>query len=143
MKISARNQFPGTVSDIHTSAVYTEVVVRLQGGTLLVVAMITRESAEALNIKPGVEVIALVKAPQILIVTDFGGYRISARNQLHGNIVQMKPGAINTEVVIALNGGERVTATVTNDSVEALGLRLGQPATAVLKSSAVILAVAG
>jgi molybdate transport system regulatory protein len=141
MKISARNQFPGTVSDVHTGAVYTEVVVRLQGGTPLV-AMITRESAEALGIKTGVEVIAMVKAPQILIVTDFGGYRISARNQLPGNIVQMKPGAINTEIVIELNGGEMVTATVTNDSVEALGLRLGQPATAVFKSSAVILAVA-
>lgn len=141
MKISARNQFPGTVSDVYTGAVYTEVVVRLQGGTPLV-AMITRESAEALGIKTGVEVIAMVKAPQILIVTDFGGYLISARNQLPGNIVQMKPGAINTEIVIELNGGEMVTATVTNDSVEALGLRLGQPATAVFKSSAVILAVA-
>jgi molybdate transport system regulatory protein len=141
MKISARNQFSGTVSDVHTGAVYTEVDVRLLGGTPLV-AMITRDSAETLGIKPGVEVIALVKAPQILIVTDFGGYRISARNQLPGNIVQMKPGAINTEIVIELNGGEMVTATVTNDSVEALGLRLGQPATAVFKSSAVILAVA-
>jgi len=41
-----------------------------------------------------------------------------------------------------LKGGEQVTATVTNDSAETLGLQIGQTVTAVFKSSAVILAVA-
>ncbi|MFU8788673.1 MAG: TOBE domain-containing protein [Methylobacter sp.] len=142
MKASARNQFSGNVSQVIVGAVNAEVHIGLKGGATLV-ASITKESVETLGIKTGIEVIALVKAPQIIIVTDFGGYRLSARNQLQGTVIQVKPGAVNAEVDIELKGGEQVAATVTNDSVEALGLKTGEPATAVFKASAVILAVAG
>lgn len=142
MKASARNQFTGTVGEVLIGAVNAEVHIGLTGGATIV-ASITKESVETLAIKTGVEVIALVKAPQIIIVTDFGGYRLSARNQLQGTVTQVKPGAINAEVDIELTGGEQVAATVTNDSVEALGLSKGKPATAVFKAGVVILAVAG
>lgn len=140
MKVSARNQFKGTVSEVRSGAVYNEVLVSLKGGSTLV-AMITKESSESLAIAPGKEVIALIKAPHVIIVTDFGGYRISARNQLKGTVTQVRPGAINSEVDIELEGGETVAATVTNESIETLGLRSGQPATAVFKAGSVILAV--
>jgi molybdate transport system regulatory protein len=141
MKTSARNQFTGTVNEVLIGAVNAEVHVGLKGGETII-ASITKESAESLAIKSGVKVIALVKAPQIIIVTDFGGYRISARNQLPGTVALVKPGAVNTEVDIESQGGEQITATVTNDSVEALGLRKGQSVTAIFKAGAVILAVA-
>jgi molybdate transport system regulatory protein len=141
MKASARNQFKGTVQEVIIGAVNAEVHVGLKGGATIV-ASITKESAENLAIKTGTDVIALIKAPQIIIATDFGGYRLSARNQLAGTITQVKPGAVNAEVDIELVGGEKVAATVTNDSVETLGLRKGQPATAVFKAGAVILGVA-
>ena len=142
MKASARNQFVGVVSDVRIGAVNAEVHIGLKGGDTIV-ASITKESAETLDIKTGLEVIALVKAPQIIIVTDFGGYKLSARNQLKGAVTQVKPGAVNAEVDIELSGGEQVTATVTNDSVDTLGLRKGQSVTAIFKAGAVILAVAG
>lgn len=142
MKASARNQFKGIVKEVLIGAVNAEVQVGLNGGEIIV-ASITKDSVESLGIKAGIEVIALVKAPQIIIVTVFGGYRLSARNQLQGTITQVKHGAVNAEVDIELTGGERVAATVTNDSVETLGLRKGEPATAVFKAGAVILAVAG
>jgi len=142
MKTSARNQFTGTVSEVLIGAVNAEVHIGLKGGETIV-ASITKESAETLAIKTGQEVIALVKAPQIILVTDFGGYKVSARNQLPGTITQVKPGAVNTEVDIELKGGEQVAATVTNDSVDTLGLRKGQSVTAIFKAGAVILAVAG
>ncbi|EIC29020.1 MULTISPECIES: TOBE domain-containing protein [Methylomicrobium] len=142
MKVSARNQFKGVVSEVRPGSVYTEVLVRLQGGDTLV-ATVTKESAESLAIQAGKEVIAMIKAPHVIIVTDFGGYRISARNQLQGTVTQVKLGAINSEVDIELKGGETVAATVTNESVEALDLRQGQPVTAVFKAGSVILAVAG
>ncbi|WP_442499580.1 TOBE domain-containing protein [Methylobacter sp. sgz302048] len=141
MKASARNQFKGTVKEVIIGAVNAEVHVGLNGGATIV-ASITKESAENLAIKTGTEVIALVKAPQIIIVTDFGGYRLSARNQLSGTITQVKPGAVNAEVDIELAGGEQIAATVTNESAETLGLRKGQPATVVFKAGAVILGVA-
>ena len=142
MKTSARNQFTGTVSEVLMGAVNAEIHIGLKGGETIV-ASITKESAETLAIKTGLEVIALVKAPQIIIVTDFGGYRLSARNQLKGTVTQVKPGAVNTEVDIELKGGEQVAAAVTNDSVDTLGLRKGQAVTAIFKAGAVILAVAG
>ena len=142
MKASARNQFTGTVSEVLIGAVNAEVHIGLKGGEIIV-ATITKESAETLAIRTGQEVIALIKAPQIIIVSDFGGYRLSARNQLPGIVILVKPGAVNTEVDVELKGGELVTATVTNDSVDTLGLRKGQPVTAVFKAGAVILAVAG
>ncbi len=142
MKASARNQFTGIVSEVLIGAVYAEVHVGLKGGETIV-ATITKESAERLAIKTGMEIIALVKAPQIIIVSDFGGYRLSARNQMKGSVTQVKPGAVNTEVDIELSGGEQIAATVTNDSVDTLGLRKGQSVTAVFKAGSVILAVAG
>jgi molybdate transport system regulatory protein len=142
MKASARNQFTGIVSEVLIGAVNAEVHIGLKGGETIV-ATITKESAERLAIKTGLEVIALVKAPRIIIVSDFGGYRLSARNQMKGPVTQVKPGAVNTEVDIELSGGEQIAATVTNDSVDTLGLRKGQPVTAVFKAGSVILAVAG
>ncbi|MCX7094539.1 MAG: TOBE domain-containing protein [Methylobacter sp.] len=141
MKASARNQFFGKVTDVAIGAVNVTVVVGLKGGESIV-ATITKESAESLNIKNGVDVVALVKAPQIIVITDFGGYRISARNQLKGTVSRIQKGAVNSEVVIELTGGDSVTATVTNDSIETLNLSLGGAATAVFKAGTVILGVA-
>jgi molybdate transport system regulatory protein len=142
MKTSARNHFSGLVTDVIIGAINAEVHVSLKGGHTLV-ASVTKDSIDTLGIKSGVSVIALVKAPQIILVSDFGGYKISARNQLVGNVSSLKLGPVNAEVDIELSGGELIAATVTNDSVETLGLQKGQAVTAVFKASAVLLAVSG
>lgn len=140
MKASARNQFEGTINDVLIGAVNAEVHVGLKGGETIV-ASITKDSIEALGIKAGISVLALVKAPQVIIVTDFGGYKLSARNQLQGTVTEVKLGTVNAEIDIELKGGEKIAATVTNDSVETLGLAKGKTATAAFKAGAVILAV--
>ena len=121
-------------------AVNVEVQIRLNGGEIIV-ASITKESLEVLEIKQDMEVIALVKAPQIIIATDLGGYRLSARNQLQGKVTKVTHGAVNSEIDIALSGGDLIAATVTNDSVDSLGLGEGQYAMAIFKAGSVILAV--
>ncbi|MCQ8103912.1 TOBE domain-containing protein [Methylomonas sp. SURF-2] len=140
MKASARNQFTGTVRDVIVGAVNAEVHVGLKGGEIIA-ATVTKESVDELGIKSGMDVIAMVKAPQVIIVTDFGGYQLSARNQLQGLVTDIKPGKVNAEIDIELKGGEKIAATVTNDSVETLGLAKGKTATAAFKAGAVILAV--
>lgn len=142
MKASARNQWFGSIRDVAMGAVNAEVFITLKGGAELV-ATVTKESVEALGLAQGQEVLALVKAPMVMVVTDLEGYRLSARNQLAGTVSQVHKGAVNAEVVIALSGGDSVTASITNDSADALGLAAGQPATAVFKAGAVILGVAG
>ncbi|MGZ8225809.1 MAG: TOBE domain-containing protein [Methylococcaceae bacterium] len=140
MKASARNQFFGKVTEVSLGAVNATVEISLKGGEVIV-ASITKESVDALAIKQGSDVIALVKAPQVIIVADFGGYRVSARNQLQGAVTRIQPGAVNSEVIIQLKGGDSVAATVTNESLETLGLAIGSPATAIFKAGAVILGV--
>lgn len=141
MKASARNQLYGKVTATHAGGVYTEVEVGLKGGDSLV-AMITNESVAKLGIAPGSDVIALIKAPMVIVVKDFGGYRLSARNQLQGTVTRIHKGAVNAEVVIGLPGGDAIAASITNESVDALGLKDGDTATALFKAGSVILGVA-
>ena len=141
MKSSARNQWSGTIASVKLGAVNAEVIVNLNGGTALV-ASITNESAKSMGLEFGQEVIALVKAPMIMVLTDTEGYRLSARNQMAGKVTHLQSGPLSTEVTIGLETGDQVVATVTRESAEVLGLAVGKPALAVFKASAVILAVA-
>ena len=141
MKASARNQFTGTVKDVIVGAVNAEVHISLKGGETIA-ATVTKEAVDELDIKSGMEVIAMVKAPQVIVITDFGGYKLSARNQLTGTVTDVKQGAVNSEIDIELKGGEKIAATITNDSVTTLGLAKGQTATVAFKAGAVLLAVA-
>lgn len=140
MLTSARNQLPGVIKEIHIGAVNAEVMIGLKGGETIV-ASITKDSVSHLALGEGKDVIVLIKAPQIILITDFGGYKLSARNQLAGEVTQVKPGVVNSEVDVKLKGGELMAATVTNESVENLGIKKGQAITAVFKAGAVILAV--
>jgi molybdopterin-binding protein len=66
--LSARNQFTGTVKSVILGNVMAEVVVQV--GEVEVVAAITRGSVEALNIKVGDEVKAVIKATEVMIAKD-------------------------------------------------------------------------
>jgi molybdate transport system regulatory protein len=65
--------------------------------------------------------------------------KISARNILEGKVVRVMKGAVNAEVELALRGGEKVVSTITNASVESLGLNEGTKAFAIVKASEVMI----
>lgn len=142
MKTSARNQFHGQIADVHAGPATTTVRLALAGGQH-VTASLTTQAAQDLGARAGQDALALVKSSEVVLVTDFGGYRLSARNQLAGTVSRVQRGAVSTLVGLTLPGGSTVTASVTNDAVDALGLAVGQPATAVFKAYAVMLAVRG
>jgi molybdate transport system regulatory protein len=64
--------------------------------------------------------------------------KISARNMLAGSVTKVIKGAVNTEVDLTLEGGDKVVSIVTNESAEHLGLQTGTRAYAILKASWVI-----
>ena len=66
-RISARNRFCGEVSRIHEGPVNAEVSIMLPGGRYVVTAVITHESLEKLELKPGVSVCAVFKASSVLL----------------------------------------------------------------------------
>ncbi|PZP36718.1 MAG: molybdenum transport protein ModE [Roseateles depolymerans] len=142
MKTTARNQFAGTVSAVHAGPSTTQVRLSLGSGDEIT-ASLTQAAAAELGVAVGQEALALVKASEVVLVTDFGGYRLSARNQLAGTVSRVQRGAVSSLVGLTLPGGQVLTASVTNDAVDALGLAPGQAATACFKAYAVMLAVRG
>lgn len=67
--------------------------------------------------------------------------KISARNFLEGTIKEVHKGATTAHVEIELKGGQVMTASITNESVEDLGLAKGKTAHVIIKSSDVMVAV--
>jgi molybdate transport system regulatory protein len=65
--------------------------------------------------------------------------RTSARNQYEGTVQAIQRGAVNSEVILDLDGGDKLVAIITNRSVDDLGLREGGSAIALVKSSFVVL----
>jgi molybdate transport system regulatory protein len=140
MKTSARNQFLGHVKSIRKGAVNAEVILDIGGGDELA-AIITNDSLNHLALQAGMAAYALVKAPWVIVTTD-ESLRTSARNRLCGTVVRCQEGAVNGEVVIELPGGKLVVASITNESINDLGLTVGTRACALIKASHIILAVA-
>ncbi len=139
MKTTARNQFAGTVSSVDVGPVSAEVSIALKSGGE-VTATMTAAAAKRLKLKKGKEAIALIKASAVVLVSDFAGWQLSARNQLAGTVSRIERGAVSSLVVLTLPGGANITASVTNEGVEALALKVGTPATAVFKAYAVMVA---
>ncbi len=65
--------------------------------------------------------------------------KLSARNVLAGTVQEVRKGQTTAHVRIRLEGGEVVTASVTNEAVDELGLAVGERAYAVIKASDVML----
>ena len=69
MKVSARNLLPGTIKAITTGAVNSEVIIEIAPG-IEVVSIITKHSVETMGLTVGAAVKAMVKASNVMVVTD-------------------------------------------------------------------------
>jgi len=67
--------------------------------------------------------------------------KLSARNILKGKVIHVKPGVVNTEVILELPGGGQIVSIITKESAENLGLAVGHTAYAVIKASSVMIGV--
>ena len=65
--------------------------------------------------------------------------KISARNVVAGTVAKVTKGAVNAEINLQLEGGEKVAAIITNASAKALKLKKGDAAFAVMKASEVMI----
>ncbi len=71
MKLSTRNRLPGEVTEVVKGEAAAKVTVRV--GDKHMVALITRESADELGLEVGRQVTALVKATDVMLLTNEGG----------------------------------------------------------------------
>ncbi|MDR3137211.1 MAG: TOBE domain-containing protein [Coriobacteriales bacterium] len=66
--------------------------------------------------------------------------KISARNQLKGTVESIETGAVTSIVAINI-GNSIIKASITNDAVNDLGLKVGDTAYAIVKASNVVVGV--
>ena len=72
MRLSTRNRLPGTITEVVKGEAAARV--SLQVGDNHMVALITRESADELGLEPGKQVMALVKATDVMVMTEDGDF---------------------------------------------------------------------
>ena len=72
MRLSTRNRLPGSVTEVVKGEAAARV--SMQVGDNHVVSLITRESAEELGLEPGKQVMALVKATDVMVMTEDGDF---------------------------------------------------------------------
>ncbi|MFB6820425.1 molybdopterin-binding protein [Streptomyces virginiae] len=139
MSLSIRNQIAGTVTAVTAGEAMASVKVRLVGGQDITAA-ITTDAVKDLGLAEGSSVKALVKATEVALAT--GPVEgISIRNQLAGTVTDVATGGAMGSVKVSVEGGE-LTAAITKDAVEALGLASGSSVVALIKSTEISLAAA-
>ena len=72
MRLSTRNRLPSTITEVVKGEAAARV--SMQVGDNHMVALITRESAEQLGLEPGKQVMALVKATDVMVMTEDGDF---------------------------------------------------------------------
>lgn len=66
--------------------------------------------------------------------------KLSARNQIKGKAAEVKKGQTTAHVRIDIGNGVIITASITNEAVDELGLKAGDKVIAVIKASDVMVA---
>ncbi|WP_321393175.1 TOBE domain-containing protein [uncultured Desulfuromusa sp.] len=140
MRISARNVISGTVCQITRDDSVALVVLELKSGHRIS-SVITNDSVDSLHLEVGSSAYALVKASSVMIADKEQSLKLSARNQISGRIINLSQSAVVGEVVLDIGSGETIAATITEGSIDKLGLFEGREVYAVIKSTSVIIGV--
>ena len=138
MKLSARNQFPGTVTKVAEGAVNGIVTIDVNGTP--VSTTISMNSIKELGLAPGKKAYAVIKATEVMVGRG-EHLPLSARNQFPGKVLGVEKGAVNSIVRMSALGGCTISATISNNAVEDLALKEGENALAVIKATSVMVGI--
>ena len=138
MKLSARNQFAGTVTKVNEGAVNGIVSIDVNG--TIVSSTISMSAIRELGLEPGKKAYAVVKATEVMVGRG-EHLPLSARNQFPGKVISVEKGAVNSIVRISALGGNTISATISNSAVEDLDLKAGEDVLAVIKATSVMVGI--
>jgi molybdate transport system regulatory protein len=139
VRLSIRNQFAGTVVAVAVGEVMSTVKVLLAGGQE-VTAAITAEAVRDLELAEGTPVLVLIKSTEVAVATG-AVPPISIRNRLPGTVAAVEHGAVMTTVKVGVAGGGVLTAAITKDGADDVGLAVGDAVTVLVKSTDVSVAL--
>ena len=136
MKISARNQFKGIVTNINEGAV--NAIVSIEANGEVISSTISLNAVKELGLKKGDAAYAIIKATEVMIATELP--KISARNKFHGVIKGIQSGSVNDIVTLETKFGV-VSSTISKYAVEELELSVGKEAYAIIKATSVMVGI--
>ena len=136
VRTSARNQFAARVASRPKGTLREEIMLELAGRRFIKVA-ITHESALALGLKLGLEVVALMKASSVDLCVGGGGKIGGDQNRLTGTIVNVIRDGTTAEVAVDLGAGLTGIALLEGSAV--LRVKVGQRATLSFLSDSIII----
>ena len=136
VRTSARNQFVARVVSRPKGMLREEILLELAGRRLIKVA-ITHESVLALGLRPGLEVVALVKASSVDLCVGGGGRIGGDQNRLTGAIAHVVRDGNTVEVAVDLGSGLTGVALVKGPA--AARVKTGQRATLSFRSDTIII----
>ena len=98
----------------------------------------TLEAVDDLGIAEGSAIRVLIKSTEVsLAAGPVTG--VSIRNQIPGQVAGVATGGAMATVKVSIDGGE-LTAAITREAVAELGLSMGSPVVALIKSTEISLA---
>lgn len=136
MKISARNQFKGIVTNINEGAV--NAIVSIEANGEVISSTISLNAVKELGLKKGDAAYAIIKATEVMIATELP--KISARNKFYGVIKGIQSGSVNDIVTLETKLGV-VSSTISKNAVEELKLSVGKEAYAIIKATSVMVGI--
>ena len=136
MKISARNQFKGIVTNINEGAV--NAIVSIEANGEVISSTISLNAVKELGLKKGDAAYAIIKATEVMIATELP--KISARNKFHGVIKGIQSGSVNDIVTLETKFGV-VSSTISKNAVEEIELSVGKEAYAIIKATSVMVGI--
>ena len=137
MKLSARNQLAGKVVKVQEGAV--NAIVTLDCNEVKVTGTISMAAVKDLGLEEGKEAVAIIKATEVMV--GLGEMTLSARNKFNGKVIGINKGVVKSIVNMEIEGGNKISATISNNAVEELGLEEGKEAVAVIKATSVMFGV--
>jgi molybdate transport system regulatory protein len=136
MAISARNKIQGRVSDLKSGEAMCLVTLDAKGTKI--VAAVTNQGVEELQLKRNDEVTAVIKSTEVMLMKGGGQTALSARNRFAGQVESIQKGEAMGLVTVK-TGQFHLGAAITREAIDEMGLKQGDQVTAVVKATEVML----
>lgn len=138
LKTSADNVFCGKITKLERGAVNSLVHMETER-KLTIVASVTAEAQDRMGLREGLDICALINANRLVLIEYAEELLVSARNQFSGSVSVVSKGAVNSEITLDTNVGNKIHIVVTNESAANMELSFGKRVRAYCKASDVII----
>ena len=135
--LGVRNKLKGKVVEIKKGGINGLVKVDVGNGVVFT-SNTSIESIDELGLEVGKECIVLVKAMDVILANE--KLKVGTRNQVEGIVSDIKKGNVNALVKLKVNDNLTISSNTSIESVEELGLQVGQKAAAIFKAMSVVVA---